>query len=72
MTRDDKPTVLVADDNQDDREITKRLLELCYVCRVVEAEDGIDAVGLALSERPDMILMDLRMPGLDGYEAAGP
>jgi two-component system cell cycle response regulator DivK len=70
MTRDDKPTVLVADDNPDDREITKRLLELCCVCRVVEAEDGLDAVGLALSERPDMILMDLRMPGLDGYEAA--
>jgi CheY-like chemotaxis protein len=70
MTRDDKPTVLVADDNPDDREITKRLLELCCGCRVVEAEDGLDAVGLALSERPAMILMDLRMPGLDGYEAA--
>jgi CheY-like chemotaxis protein len=70
MTRDDKPTILVVDDNPDEREITKRLLELCCVCRVVEAEDGLDAVGLALSERPALILMDLRMPGLDGYEAA--
>jgi CheY-like chemotaxis protein len=70
MTRDDKQTVLVADDRPDDRVITRKLLESCCDCRVVEAENGMDAVGLALSERPDLILMDLRMPGLDGYEAA--
>ena len=70
MTRDDKPTVLVADDRPDDRVITRMLLESCCDCRVVEAENGMDAVILAVSERPDLILMDLRMPGLDGYEAA--
>lgn len=62
----DKPTVLVADD----RELTEILLEQYCGCRVLEAEDGAEAVEVARSERPDLILMDLRMPGLDGYEAA--
>jgi signal transduction histidine kinase len=37
---------------------------------VLEAEDGITGIRLAQNERPDLILMDINMPGLDGYEAA--
>jgi DNA-binding response OmpR family regulator len=36
---------------------------------VVEAANGVDAVNIGLRERPDLTLMDLNMPGLDGYEA---
>ncbi|MEV2275917.1 response regulator transcription factor [Nocardiopsis sp. NPDC049922] len=36
---------------------------------VAEAADGEEAVGLAVSERPDVVLMDIRMPGVDGLEA---
>lgn len=68
-TQGDKPTVLLAEDNPDDQYITRKLLEECG-CKVIEAENGIEAVELALRERPDMIMLDLRMPMLDGYEAA--
>ena len=37
---------------------------------VVEAQDGIEGVRLALERRPDLVLVDLRIPGLDGYEVA--
>ena len=38
---------------------------------VAEAADGAEAVRLALSERPDVVLMDIRMPGVDGLDATG-
>ena len=66
----DQPTVLLAEDNPDEQYVTRVLLEECG-CRVIEAESGEQAVTLALLRRPDMILMDLRMPVLDGFEAAG-
>ncbi len=63
-------TVLLADDYDDARMILRRLLEM-EGCRVVEAADGLEAVELAarLSSEIDLILMDLSMPGLDGFEA---
>lgn len=39
---------------------------------VAEAQDGEEAVSLARELRPDVVLMDIRMPGLDGLEAAAP
>src|SRR5918992_1237560 len=63
------PLVLLAEDNPDQQYITRGLLEQCG-CRVVEAMNGEQAVSLALTELPDLILLDLRMPVLDGYEAA--
>jgi CheY-like chemotaxis protein len=70
MTHSDAPTILVADDNPDDRKLMRGLLESCCGCIVVEAENGVWAVELARSGRPDMIIMNLMMPKLDGYEAA--
>jgi CheY-like chemotaxis protein/anti-sigma regulatory factor (Ser/Thr protein kinase) len=60
---------LVADDDRTNR------LVLCALLRqlghaAIEAEDGAQAVALYEREQPDMVLMDVMMPGLDGYEAA--
>src|SRR5260370_10949042 len=61
-------TVLVADDNDVAQRLCKRVLEKAgYV--VLIAADGLQAVDVALSQRPSMILMDVAMPGIDGLEA---
>ena len=62
------PMVLVVDDYQDAREMCAEFLVHCGY-RVSEAKDGQDAVDKALAEQPDIILMDLSLPGLDGWEA---
>lgn len=60
--------ILLAEDHADNREmLTRRLERRGYV--VVCAENGAEAVALALSERPDVILMDISMPVLSGLEA---
>ncbi len=66
--RVDGRTVLVVDDSEDIRELLRLMLEM-RGCRVVEAANGIDAVELAGRVHPALILMDLSMPVLDGYEA---
>lgn len=63
------PIVLLAEDNPQKHHISRSLLEQCG-CRVIEAKDGEEAVHLALHERPRLILLDLKTPVLDGYEAA--
>ena len=60
--------VLVADDNADISFAIVRLLEL-QGARVVLATDGQEAIDKAKSERFDAIIMDVRMPGIDGLEA---
>lgn len=61
-------TVLVVEDQEDNRQILSVYLE--YVgYRVVSAVNGADGVDLARIERPDLIVMDISMPVLDGYEA---
>jgi len=61
-------TVLVVDDHADIRELIRFHLQM-KGCQVVEAADGGEAVELAARIHPDLILMDLSMPVLDGYEA---
>jgi CheY-like chemotaxis protein len=59
-------TILVADDTATGRELVRAVLEPAgYI--VLEASDGIEAVQLARDAHPDMILLDLHMPRLDGY-----
>ncbi len=62
-------TILVADDNDDCRVALRTLLE-AHGYRVLEAVDGEDAVRTTRRERPDLVLMDVMMPGVDGLEAA--
>jgi DNA-binding NarL/FixJ family response regulator len=62
--------VLIADDQPLMRTGFKTVLEATGQIRVVaEADDGHEAIALAATQRPDVILMDIRMPGLDGIEA---
>jgi CheY-like chemotaxis protein len=61
-------TVLVADDNEVAQRLCRRVLEKAGH-KVLTASDGQEAVNLALANSPDMILMDVAMPGMDGLEA---
>jgi CheY-like chemotaxis protein len=64
----DGHTILVVDDDADIRELIGTVLKM-KGCRVVEAANGSQAVELAPQVHPALILMDLSMPVLDGYEA---
>ena len=61
-------TILLVEDSDDARYFMRLDLEDCGY-RVIEAADGQKAVELALQEHPDVILMDLSLPNLDGLEA---
>ncbi|HEX2208415.1 MAG TPA: response regulator [Longimicrobium sp.] len=62
------PLVLIAEDHEDSRDALRTLLD-AFGYRVIEAENGRRAVELALAERPDLILMDMMMPLVDGFQA---
>jgi CheY-like chemotaxis protein len=64
----EKPVILIADDNTDSRDALRALLE-AYGFAVAEAENGEEAVRRALQSHPDLILMDIMMPRVDGVEA---
>ena len=66
---DDIHTILIVDDNADCRLMLRTILEMRNF-RIVEAADGNQALDLAREIRPDLILMDVRMPDLDGFETA--
>jgi len=58
--------ILIVDDNEDSRYSLRLLLDGRY--EILEAGSGPAAIGLALSERPHCILLDVEMPGMDGFE----
>jgi len=60
--------ILVVEDTRDNREILRDLL-VAKGYDFVEAVDGAAGVVMAASSRPDLILMDIQLPILDGYEA---
>jgi CheY-like chemotaxis protein len=62
------PTVLIVEDNEPSRDALARRLERRNY-RVLVAVDGHEAVSIARSAKPDLILMDLGLPGIDGWEA---
>ena len=64
------PRVLLVDDNQGFRHELRLLLEDCGIEVVAEGENGQEAVDLAARTDADVVLMDLRMPVMDGLEAA--
>ena len=59
--------ILVADDEETVRSLVKRLLDKTY--KVIEADNGEDAVKVAVNQKPDLILMDILMPKMDGLTA---
>jgi two-component system cell cycle response regulator DivK len=61
-----KSLILIADDRPSSRELLRLVLERAGYA-VVEAEDGQQALDKTRSEDPDLVLLDLQMPGLDGY-----
>ncbi len=61
-------TILVVDDNYDNRNIIAQMLKISGY-KVVCATDGLHALDMAASQQPDLILMDLAMPNLDGWSA---
>jgi two-component system cell cycle response regulator DivK len=60
--------ILVVEDQEDNRNILRDLLTSAGF-EVIEALNGQDGVTLAEAEKPDLILMDIQLPVLDGYEA---
>ena len=68
MGKTTQHTVMIVDDYEDVRNILKLWLEKLG-CKVVDASGGDEAVEVAERERPDLILMDLSMPEIDGFAA---
>ena len=62
----DRPLVLVVDDEPSNLQLMKRILERDY--RLSFAKDGLRAFELAVSEQPDIILLDVMMPGMTGHD----
>ena len=68
--REDRRTfALVVDDSITVRRVTQRLLERNGM-RVMTAKDGVDALSILQDNLPDVILLDIEMPRMDGYELA--
>ena len=65
---DAKRTILVVDDFDDTRFLLRTWLERKGF-NVIEAQDGLQAVSAATSSMPDLVIMDLEMPGMDGLSA---
>jgi two-component system, sensor histidine kinase len=69
VTVADKPTVLLIEDNDDGREMMATMLG-SYGYPVLQARDGLEGVKLAGTGRPGVALVDIGLPGIDGYEVA--
>ncbi|ALK99525.1 histidine kinase [Massilia sp. WF1] len=69
VNADAKPTVLLIEDNDDGREMMATMLG-SYGYPVIQARDGLEGVKLAVAERPEVALVDIGLPGIDGYEVA--
>jgi CheY-like chemotaxis protein len=68
MSTEQGPLILVVDDYEDAREMYAEYLRFCGF-RVAEARNGNEALEQAFTLMPDLILMDLSLPGMDGWEA---
>jgi len=66
---DTRPLVMVVDDSITVRRVTERFLQR-YGMRSVTAKDGLDAISILQDNKPDLILLDIEMPRMDGYEFA--
>jgi signal transduction histidine kinase len=64
-----KPAVLLIEDNEDGREMMATMLDV-YGYPVLQSADGLDGVALATAHLPKVALVDIGLPGIDGYEVA--
>ncbi len=62
------PRVLIVDDSPTEIHVLKTMLEK-HGFEIISAESGEDGIALARSDKPDVILMDVVMPGLNGFQA---
>jgi two-component system cell cycle response regulator len=62
-----KPKILTVDDSQTIRSIIKKMLS-GYQGDVIEAADGIEGLARAREEKPDLVILDIDMPGMNGLE----
>ena len=60
--------ILIIDDTLSDRKIIQRYLNKEGYNNVIAAENGEDGVAMAVSENPDLVIIDTNMPGIDGFE----
>ena len=69
MSADEARTVLIVEDSEDDRVFLRAVLEHGGYA-VIEATDGEAAVRTARQERPDAVIVDIQLPGIDGWETS--
>ena len=67
MSQIDKRKILIVDDEPNVRRLVRTILSKDFI--VLEAEDGKQAIDIACTQKPDLILMDIMMPRMDGYTA---
>jgi two-component system cell cycle response regulator DivK len=65
----ERPVILIVDDDLDARRMYSRYL-MAMGCAVYTARNGLSGIARAKSRRPDVVIMDLAMPELDGYAAS--
>ena len=66
VSQENKGTILYVEDNPDNRLLVRRVL-LSEDYSLLEATDAMDALNMLKTTRPDLILMDINMPDMDGY-----
>ncbi|HEX8288413.1 MAG TPA: response regulator [Pyrinomonadaceae bacterium] len=62
-----RPLILIAESDEEKRELLKTLLDL-YDVGVIEAQTGEEAMDVTVGARPDLVLINTDLPGLDGFE----
>lgn len=67
-TMNDPPRILIVDDNETNRDIIAARLQTCGY-ETLQAVDGVEAIAMTNQHRPDLLLLDVVMPKLDGLEA---
>lgn len=65
-----QPTILIVDDDPDNLVLLHHQVALLMNCSVISASDGRTALSLATTSQPDLILLDMMLPDMDGFEVA--
>jgi CheY-like chemotaxis protein len=62
------PNILVVDDSEINRDVVVDLITSSIACRIRQAGDGAEALAMIRVQAPDLVLLDVNMPGMDGYQ----